>query len=167
MAGWGLTDIFAKRAIDKIGHQKIAIYTSLPVLLISGVLTVIHLDQIQFNLNYLLFYAVLGFGDLIAYFMLYKAYTVGKVSIINPISSAYTIPTLFISLLIFHEPLTTAQGLLMALIIIGVIITAIDFKELKDGFQGKDLAKGLPQGIMAALSWGILLTIYSLYKKVA
>ncbi|MCJ7827712.1 DMT family transporter, partial [Patescibacteria group bacterium] len=162
MTGWGLTDIFAKKAIDKIGHQRIAIYTSIPALVISGVLVAINLDQIQLNFGQLLFYALLGLADLFAYLMLYKAYTVGKVSIINPISSAYTIPALLISILIFREPLNTIQGLFMSFIIIGVIVTAIDFRELKDGFQEKDFVKGLPQGILAALTWGVIFPLFDL-----
>lgn len=162
MTGWGLTDIFAKKAIDKIGHELIIIYTGIPTILVTGLLLIIKPVAISFSLNQALLLLLLALLDLAAYMFLYKAYSVGKVSILNPISSAYTIPAFAFSALILGERIGLIEGLCIAAIIFGVILTSLNFKELRDGLQGDDFARGVPLGILTAITWGVVLPTYDL-----
>ncbi len=162
MCGWGLTDIFAKKAIDKIGYAAIPIYTGLPALIISGFIIILRSPDFNFTALHLLLMGLVALLDLTAYLLIYKAYTIGKVSIINPISSAYTIPALVFSVLLFGETIVFLEGVSVFLIIAGVILTSLNFKKLTNGLKKKDFAKGVPLGVLAALIWGMVIPLFNL-----
>lgn len=156
MLGWGIADFFAKKTVDKIGDVKTLFWAqafgiipifvyylfnfSLPVITLSTILG-------------LLFYASLdGFG----YILFYKALEKGKVSIISPVVAAYAAFAVLISAIFLKETLTLSILLGIGIVFIGIMLTSLDFKGLRDAsIDKKDIVKGIPEALVAVVLFSI------------
>ncbi|MBD3362248.1 EamA family transporter [Candidatus Dojkabacteria bacterium] len=163
MIGWGVTDIFNKNVIDKIGSYKTSVYInglatimSFPILLIDW-----SFPKLTFlNIIYLL---IFSFLDFLGFYFLYKAYQLGKVSILNPITSSYAILTSFLSYIFFAENFPPLKIAAVFVTIIGILLTSVNINDLKDGLQTKDLVKGVPQAIIVFCIYGTILPFWDRY----
>jgi drug/metabolite transporter (DMT)-like permease len=158
--GYGVADIFAKKGIDRLGHYKSLVYVyafsfifSFPLLLIDHTIPAL-------NLKSLLILASFALADFIAYTALYKSYAIGKVSVLNPITSTYAVLSAVISGVFFGEIFNIQKTFSLILVMVGIVFASVDFKELRDGFQSKDLAKGVPLASLVFLIYGIYVPLW-------
>lgn len=156
MLGWGTSDFFAKKSVDKVGHI-IALFWMqalgiIPMLLVFG----FRPDFSGLSLNVLMWVAIFGVIDVLGYLMFYKALEKGKVSIIGPITASYSAFSVIIASIFLGEKLSLPVILVLSLIFIGIVITSTDFEELrKDGIRKEDFAKGVPEALLGVLFFSI------------
>lgn len=156
MIGWGTSDFFAKKSVDKIGSaaaffwmQFIGIF---PLLLIFPFK--FDLSDLTFSTTMLvIFWAII---DGTGYLLYFSALEKGKVSIISPIVASYAAFSVIVSAIAFGEAITTQTLFFLGLIFVGIILTALDFQQLrKDTTERNNLVKGLPQAAVALVSFAI------------
>jgi len=93
------------------------------------------------------------------YLVLYKALTIA-VSIL----STYPAFSLLIAVLFLNESMTPLKAFLVVLVILGAILTSIDWKGVvKDGFDRKDIVKGMPWILLCLLLHIIYFPLLSVY----
>lgn len=145
MVGFGISDFLAKKAIDRIGDLKTLLYAQivgaafiLPLFLKDHSLPSLTTP----NITYIL---IFGFANLITYILLYRAFSKGKISIISPISSSYAVLTAITSFLFFNEPFSKIRVIFLAIVLIGIFLTSVDLKKLRDGLSAGDFSKGVPE----------------------
>jgi len=153
--GWGFADVFAKKGIDEVGKYKPIYYSNLVRIVLTVPLLLFVKGSIELSFQTFIALFIFSFVDLAGYFLLYKAYEIGKLSIINPITSTYAILVSIVSFLFFGESFPPLKILSIVIVMLGVIFTAVDFKELKDGFQYKDISKGVPIAFLLFFVYGI------------
>ncbi len=160
MIPWGLVDIFTKKGIDKVGpfvatvyFQLVSSLTVIPLLFYDPTIPEISFSRIAMVI-------ILSIMDMIGFIILFKAYEIGKVSIINPITSSFAILAGIISFVFFGEVFSQFKFLAFFVIILGILLTAIDLKGLKDGLQSKDFAKGVPLAILCFTIWGVYVPLW-------
>ncbi len=161
MIGWGVADIFAKKALDVLGHYRTLIYTNL--LLIMFTLPLFFYDRSlpDFSLNTFLFIVIFGVADFLGYILLYKAYSIGNVSIINPITSTYVVLSAIFSYFVFGEAFPPIKIIAFIIVMIGVALTAFKFSDLKSKTRGgESLAKGLPYAMLVFLIYGAYIPLW-------
>lgn len=95
-------------------------------------------------------------GEVALYLSLYKAFAASNVTVATALLSSYPVVATIITVVFLKEPTTlTRVGLILALVV-GAIITGIDWNQVrKDGFDRRDLVKGLPWIILSLLAHAV------------
>lgn len=156
MLGWGATDFFAKKTIDRIGDvvalfwmQLLGIFPLFLVLIFkTGV------GDITFESLYpVVFLALI---DALGYIFFFKALKKGKVSIIGPIVSSYASFSVLVSAFVFGEKVSGETVLFLSLIFLGILLTSLDIKQLRSDISGRaDLLGGIPQALIAVALFAV------------
>lgn len=165
MIGYGISDFVAKKAIDKIGNLKTLFYTQLIGALFLTLYFLNDLSMPSFDLKNIGIILLFGFFNMIGYLALYKAFEVGKLSVVSPISSSSAILASLISFLFFGETFSSFKIITLCLIIGGIILTAIDIKGIKEGISLKDLSKGVPEALLVFLVFGIYVPFWDKFLE--
>lgn len=159
MIGWGIPEIFAKKAIDIVGHYRSLIYTN--VFLVVFTLPLLLLDHSlpELNIYSILFIILFGLVDFIGYILLYKSYNVGKVSVLNPITSTYAVLSAVFSFFVFGEAFPAIKILAFLIVMLGVVMAAVKLSDFR-GERTEGLAKGVPYAILVFLIYGAYIPLW-------
>lgn len=96
---------------------------------------------------------VAGVSYTLGYVFFYRAFEIGNVSIVSALINLQTLFILIISYFIYHQPITTMQLPVIAIIILGAVLVALDFTNLKNSIS---LADGVKETLIASMFFGIL-----------
>lgn len=153
MFGWGTSDFFASISAGRIGHSK-TLFWSQVVGMIS-VLALIPFFGLMTDISPLFILLVLvgSFFYATAYLFFYKAFEVGNVSVVSATINLYAVFTMLFAFVFLGQRLTSLQYFAVFLIVAGVILVSVNFKELKKK-QVKLLA-GVKEAFIAAVLFGV------------
>ncbi len=134
MLGWGFADLFAKKTIDAIGDVATLawahVFGSFAFLLFA-LYKFSYGQEIILPHNFSTWALLVFFGALQAtvYLLVYKGFSKGHVSVLNPVFASFSGLTALFSILIFGE--LVSGGLVLSLIIlfIGVLLMNLDVNE--------------------------------------
>lgn len=150
--GWGIADFFAKKTVSKIGDLKTLFWAQTFGILPIFIYFLFNFSIPQISLSKILILSFYTVTHALAYLMYYRAFEKGQVSIISPISASYAAFAVLASAFIFKEALNPVVLIGIVIVLLGIFLTSIDIKGLKDGsLDKKDTAKGLPQVLLAVL----------------
>lgn len=151
--GWGISGFFdakAARAVPPIVAS----------LMVNGLLTVLF-TAIYFTFLHhgftitqaATFYAAAG-GAVITLGALsyFKGLSIGPVSLVAPMSSAYPIVTTLLAILVFHGTLSGGQGVALCLILAGILAVTDTWRTVR---RRAALSPGPLLGLFTALCWGV------------
>jgi len=156
MFGWGISDFFAKKTIDRIGDIKTLFWAQTFGIIPIFIYFLINYQHIQIDISIIFITILFAIADAIGYLLFYKALEKGKVSIIGPILASFAAFSVLLSAFIFKEQISTIRWLMLGLVFLGIILTSIDIEALKDGkIHKKDLIKGLPETLVAVVIFSI------------
>jgi drug/metabolite transporter (DMT)-like permease len=161
--GWGTADFLVRYATLSIGPYCTLFYMQflgLAVLtlymLTSGTLvTLLHHNSWQ-PWAWLLLVAILNTCASVA---LYRAFTVGVMMIVSPITSAYAAITVLLSFL-SGEKVGQVRAIGMGVVLLGVVLTAtvltmVKNLSLKEMIKKQELPPGVGMALLSALGYGI------------
>jgi drug/metabolite transporter (DMT)-like permease len=156
MLGWGIGDFFAKKTIDIVGDMAtlawahllgltLFVCICLSKLAFGGTVTLPH-QPLQ-----LVSLAFFGCLQAFVYFFVYRAFAVGKVSLLNPVFSSYAGLVVLLSIVVFGEAIHASQLLLVIAAFGGVLLMSVEpgSSALKKFNFGK--MKGMRDIVVAAL----------------
>lgn len=156
MLGWGISDFFAKKTVDKIGDTVALFWMQTLGLIPLFIFFLFNFNFSGFTFNQIPWVILLGAIDVAGYLMFYKALERGKVSIVSPIVASYAAFAVLISALVFGEQLSKSILLVLGMVFVGILLTSIDFDEIrKDGFDWSDSVKGVPEAILAVVFFSV------------
>lgn len=152
---WGTGDFVAAILSRKIGHIRTLLWTT-----ILGDLSVIIYALITGALRDFTFIAFAfavagGLLHTVGTLSFYKGLKVGKVSLVAPISSGWSLILVLAGVLLYNEVLTTPQISAVGLVIIGSILVSTDIGEWLASSRIKSSDPGIPYAFLAMFSWGI------------
>ncbi len=165
MLGWGTADFFAKKTIDEIGDV-----ATLTVASIIGAfaLLIIDLGVGAFSSHkivlptsgseYLLL-ALFGIFQAIVYLLVYRAFAVGKLSIVNPIFSSYSGLVVLLSVFIFSEVIGALQFVLIGVVFLGILVMSLD----EESFALRKLKLTKLPGVNEVLLGAILAAFWTVF----
>jgi uncharacterized membrane protein len=156
MLGWGVSDFFAKKTIDKIGDLKTLIGSQI----IGGVFLLVYFLFTKPTLpavtGTMLFYvSALAALDGAGYLFLYRAFQKGVVSIVSPIAASAAGVSVITAVFLFKESLSLFGLIGVVLIFLGILIISTDFRDLKKGFSKANLSNGIPEAIAVMVLIGL------------
>lgn len=158
MLSWGVGDFFLAKIAKKENVFVVSFWNALIPFAAVAVLyfTLFFPKAIKgWDLALLALYSAVVLASALTFF---KAFSVGKISLVSPITSTYGVVTMFLSLLFLHERLTSIQYLGIFLATLGLFLSVIDFSELR-AFRFKSGVKGLKYAVVSMLGWGVTFTI--------
>ena len=91
--------------------------------------------------------ALTGIFAAVGYFSLYRAMERGPIAITSPLSSTSAVVTLFVSMLILHEQVTSIEGLAIAMVIFGVVIASAQYRDLLILFKQQSVTLLISSGV--------------------
>lgn len=166
MLGWGISDFFAKKTIDKVGELK----TLLGSQAIGGLCLLIYFLVIRGTIPTLtwpsvIYLAFLAFIDGLGYLLLYRSFRKGVVSVVSPICASAAAFTSVISVVIFHEQLSKFGIFGLIMIFMGIIVLSTDFKDLKKSFSMSNFSKGIPEALGSMVFVGLWFALWDRFVK--
>ena len=162
MLGWGISDFFAKKTIDKIGDLKTLIGSQIIggiALFFYFLLTGSHIPLITSKM--LVYLVVLAALDGTGYLLLYRAFQKGVMSIVSPIAASAAGFSVIVALFLFKESLSNTGLIGVILIFLGILITSTNFNDLKKSFSKDNLGKGIPEAIGVMVLIGLWFPLWS------
>lgn len=149
----GLGNVLSKVPIKYLSPTKLIFFSRLFTSAIFLVVLLLTLQDANFTIKYTSITALIALLGYFPLYFFYKAITSGKVGIVSPVSSSYTLLTTLLAILVYKEHLIGKQFFALGLIILGIVLISINFRDFKNShlFQR---ATGLPYAILAALGWG-------------
>lgn len=152
--GWGIGDIFGTMASRKIGGYNSAFYVSAIGFILSSFYAPFVLsDLAKFTPDILFLTIILAFVIPVALVSFYEGLRVGNAAVVGTIASSYSAVAVLLSVILLGERVSFYQGLFIAIIFLGIVLSGLDFKKL--GARNFLFDKGIPYAILAMLLWGI------------
>lgn len=153
MFGWGTSDFFAKLTSDKIGHTKTFFWSQVAGLIFVLFLLPIFGLNILFSTNFYLLIIVASFFYASGYLFFYKAFEIGNVTIVSATINLNVIIAMLLAFLFLGQRLTFMQSIAVFMVIFGVILVSINFKDLKK--NGLNLMTGVKETLMASVLYAV------------
>jgi len=130
MLGMGLSTTLVRVPIRRMGVRRTIVWRNfieMPLLIALLIFFPFFLDLKIIGVALLL--SILGYLPLAAF---YKAVDVGKIGVVAPIGSSGIVFASFVSVLLFKESLTVLQVAAILVIVSGIVLLSINFKDWKN-----------------------------------
>ena len=155
MLGYGSADFLAKKVIDSLGVLRSLFFTQLITSVFLCLFLLADAGLPAFSTANFLWLAGFALIDTLGYLCLYRAFQVGKISIVSPIASSFTILTALVSHLFFGELFSSWKIACLVLVIGGIMLIAVDPEELRRKDSTEKLSRGVLQALGVALIFGV------------
>lgn len=153
MFGWGISDFFANEASDTVGHSRALFWSQLAGLVLMAITAILFAGGFVFTGKLFLFMLISGIAYTLGYLLFYKGFEIGNVSIVSAVVNFQNVFIILISYFVFGQTLTRFQIPALALILIGITLVSVNFKDIKHG--SASLVKGVKETLLAAVFFGV------------
>lgn len=153
MVSWGAGDFVAASLSRSLGNLRAILWVT-----VFGNIAILSYGFFTGALGGLtvpgvLYAGAAGFLHSIGSLSFYKGLKVGRVSLVAPISSGWSVILVLAAILLYGEELTFFQYGAVALVITGGVLVSANLKELR--YSGFTLADpGIPYAFVAMFAWG-------------
>jgi drug/metabolite transporter (DMT)-like permease len=142
--GFGTANIVIKKSLSSLSIPQTLMMSTLSGAVCLLIFTLVSGGSEALTGALLIKAAVLAGVEVLLYLVLYKAFAVSNVTVATAVIGVYPILSTLFTVLVLSEPLAPHKFLFIALLVVGAIITSINWDDVtKDGFDKKDLVKGL------------------------
>lgn len=155
MLGFGISNALVSVPAKNIGILRTMFIRGIFSSLMLFLILLFFLSETNFSFNYILIaviIAIIGYVPLATFF---KAIKLGKVGIVTPIANSSVIFTVLLSIIFLKESLLATQILAILLIVTGIILTSINFKDLRNS-NLFNVSSGIPYALVSAILWGVV-----------
>ncbi len=155
MFAWGTGDVLAKKNTEKVGSFGLFLWVQIFGLIFNIVLFSFTRPAINLTSEIIILIFISAVVGCVSYLLIFKAFEIGNVAVISPINSAYTIFTIPTAFLLLHKTVSIGRLIAIIIVIMGVIIVATNFAELKKG--NLDLKRGVKEILIGIVLIGLVL----------
>ena len=158
MLSWGISDFFAKQAINKIGYKTPLFLNHTVALIPIIIFAFLFFKMPAFSVGLVSMIILAGVLGIVGYIFLYRGFQNGNVSIVAPVASSWSVLTTLFAFFLFNETLTSLQLLGIITVFVGIFLASTNLAELKQSIR---LVKtnGILDGVIAMTAWGISYTL--------
>lgn len=154
---WGTSDFLAARVSKRAGALRALLVTqSLGLIAIAALLWVQGQVLPAPGRAWLLIFCI-GCAQAICVFLFYRAFEIGKLSLVAPITSGFAVVTALLALVSGERPPRLAL-LGAAILVLGVVFISRGHTDAEPGEGGlaQNNLRGIPEAICAALGYGFI-----------
>jgi len=153
MFGWGTSDFFANSAADKVGHVKTLFWSQIAGLCLIILVALFTISSISISPYLLLLTVISGIAYALGYLLFYHAFEIGNVSVVSAVINSQNLFIIFIAYFLFGQRITQLQILALPIILLGIILVSVNFKDFKK--TGFSLLLGVKETLLSAVMFGI------------
>jgi len=161
LIGWGLGNSIAKKYSHSLGPSRLAVYRNMTTVCITALAVALFWSKTMFDARYIM----LGFGLSVlgytGYFCFLKGLETGNLGLVAPISSSRIVISALVGITFLNDHLSGLQWLFIVIIFLGVALSSVDLKNLKNSAVFT-LKSGIPFALLNAVIWGVVYPFYSL-----
>jgi len=155
--GWGTADVFGGLVARKIGGYSSAVWSYILCLVIATLYLPFALQELDgITTQTIIWLLILTPVGAIPLMSLYEGIKLGNASLVGTIAGANGGLVVILSVLFLGERINLAQVLSILAILVGLLLSSLDFKSLKVKQLLSD--RGVPYAIVAMVTWGIYFT---------
>jgi len=156
--GFAFANILARKTSNNVGVLNSIFFRSLVVASLSFGLW-IAFGTAKFSLADAIFPLFVSFIGYIGVIFLFKAFSIGKIGLVNPIINTNSLFTILIAIIFLGETLTWFRILSIFITLTGIIVISLNLKELRnsDLFQ---LESGILFALLTAVLFGIAFSFW-------
>lgn len=155
--GFGTANIVIKKSLSSLTIPQTLMMSTLSGALCLSIFSLVTGNFEVVTLNTILLSAALSVMEVTLYLSLYKTFAISNVTIATAVIGVYPILSTLFTVFVLEEPTALFKFLFIALLVLGAILTSINWDDVRrDGLQKNDVVKGL--------GWIILTTaLHALY----
>lgn len=156
-SGFGAANIVIKKSLSSLSIPQTLMMSTLSGVFFLALFALVSGGLTMLSPMVWLLAALLALGEVTLYLVLYKTFDVSNVTVATAVSGTYPLLSTLFTVLVFSEVLPLNKVAFIALLVVGGIITSLDWNGVfKNGLDKRDLVKGF--------GWIILTTlIHALY----
>jgi drug/metabolite transporter (DMT)-like permease len=151
--GWGLADYVAATASRRVSATWNVLgmhITSVLVMLVAAGATG---NLLKIPVSHLPQFALLGAVSTVAFIALYKGLSIGPLSLVSPIVSAYAAVTVILAVVVLGERLNALQAFAVGTTIVGIILASLRLEKVR---LERGSTAGVALGFVAMIGLGVL-----------
>lgn len=153
---WGSSDFFAAAVSRRMGALRALLGTQSCGLVALALLLSFRGTATQATPKVLWLLLGIGLMQAIAVYLFYRAFELGKLSLVAPITSGFAVVTAILALLSGERPGPLALVGALLLIIGVLFITSQQKSQEETESERKATLRGIPEAILAALIYGVI-----------
>jgi uncharacterized membrane protein len=154
---WGISDIFGGLVSRKFGGYSSAFWSEVICILIASLYIPFTYQQLsKITLESVIWLLILIPVGLLPFITFYEGLRVGNASLVGTIAGSFGSLVVILSVIFLGERINTAQVISMVIIFTGVILSSLNFNNLKAKQILTD--KGIPYALISFFLWGIYFT---------
>jgi drug/metabolite transporter (DMT)-like permease len=162
--GWGSGDVLGVAATRKIGTFKSTFWIYVGGLLITSLYIPFALhDLAHLTIPILIINVFLGLFLAVCFLAFNEALRIGNSSLVGTIAGSFSGVVVILSLIFFGESLSFVQIISIIVILIGVVFSSLNLKELKNKKVFEN--RGILLAILVMFGWGIGFTFIKIPIK--
>ncbi len=155
MIGFGISNGMSQKIVKKEGIVRTAMFRNIFIVILLFPVLLYFLPFFNISIQFIVIALLIGVIGYVPLVTFYKAIERGKVGVIIPISDSSFLVTILLSVVFFGEILSLANNLSILLIIAGIILLSVDFRD----FSGSGLfsmSSGIPVAVLTCFLWGLV-----------
>jgi drug/metabolite transporter (DMT)-like permease len=150
---WGTSDFLAARVARSIGALRALVLTQAIGVLGVAALLLWRGQLAEVTPRVVLIMLGIGLAQAVSAFLFYRAFEIGKLSLVAPITSGFAVVTAILALLSGERPGPLALGGAL-LLIIGVLFVTSHHRGQSD--EATKNRRGVPEAVIAAFGYGVV-----------
>lgn len=153
---WGWADYLATKAARKYSPEATFLWGALVSTILYSIFFLFDRGSMSWNSPGIIYSAVGGAFFAIGYMTYYRGLTIGPVSIVSPVGSAYPLITLVFVLLVFHSSLSDLDIAGVLVTVLGIVLASEVGSRKKKG----SVSSGFRLALITLLFWGIAFALF-------
>ncbi len=160
MFGFGLSNAISQVPSKKIGGKRTVFFRNFFIIILF-LMFLPFFSEINFSVKHIIITLGISLIGYIALVSFYTALSKGKVGLVSPVANSAVIFTVIFSTIFFHESLISIQWISIALIVIGIILTSLDFRDIRNSNLLK-ISSGIPYALITCFLWGLVFFLFKI-----
>lgn len=149
----GVANSMSRPPIKILGEDKFMVLRTILTTTLLTILFIFNTKGANFIFLQILFAIGLAVICYFALILMYKSFSIGKLGVVAPITGAYTLISIILTLIFFHTKIETNQIIGICVITASIFLGSANFKDFdKSDFLNKKT--GIPQAVGCFLLWG-------------
>jgi drug/metabolite transporter (DMT)-like permease len=143
--GFGTANVVIKKSLGSLSIPQTLMMSTLSGIAWLLLFLLATRTGLQFSLRDVVLAGGLALAEVTLYLVLYRTFAVSQVTVASAVSGTYPILAAVIAAVVFKEAIVGQQWLAIVLLVVGAILTSVNWAGVFDGkLDGNELAKGWP-----------------------
>ena len=161
MLGYGMSNAIAKVPARNLGTRNAIFFRGVFISLFLLTVFLLFSREAVLSITYVLIGFIISLIAYVGFSIFYQALKLGEVGVVSPIANSSVIITVLLSIVFFGEPITWIQFSLILLIITGIVLVSINFRNIRKSQLFK-ISSGVPFALITCLLWGLVFFLYKI-----